>query len=82
MVSPRLGSHSSWASVPESAFPTRKDFGMIAFSKRLAHMQASREEVLQMRTWPWSVKPRKERPKFSRRLTFKEKVNSLGRREI
>jgi len=54
------------AFVPESIFPSRKDYGMTAFSNRLVHRRASREEVLQMRTWPWSVKPRKARPNFSR----------------
>jgi hypothetical protein len=57
---------------------------MTAFRRRLIKSPdlASREEVQQMKTWPWLAKPRKAKEKFPRRVTVRERDNNLGRREI
>ena len=79
MASPIHGSLSFMAFVPESIFPSRKDYGMTAFRMRLGRSPepTSREEV--RKTWPSSPRLRKEKVK-SRKVMFRERDNSLDRR--
>jgi hypothetical protein len=79
MVSPNHENHFSRGSMLGRNFLIRRGFGMIASKKRLRRILNPTSKDMERRTWPWFLKPIREKKRVPR-ATMRGKPHSWVRR--
>jgi hypothetical protein len=79
MVSPTHGNHLLRESALRRNFLIWRGFGIIASRKRLGRSLKPAGKEMERRTWPWLVRPKREKENIPR-VTVREKPHSRGRR--
>jgi hypothetical protein len=79
MVSPSHQNHLSRESVLERTFPTERGLEMIASRKRLGRSLKPTSKEMERRTWPRSIRPRREKERVPR-VTMRGQPHSRERR--